>query len=245
MARRNAQLFEVLGARYGGGGGGGRRGGGRPRSSGRGGRGAGSAMAAGRSFLDWFQSRVGGGRPASTPLADAGIRSAILFGGAAAMLAIGFLIGRWSVGDVVRPEGDPLRRAAAVDGSGAGQEPDLVRPTRLTAAQEEAVLSDFGYVLLAHGGAGETGRAGPARLARWLRDRGISNARILRTEHRGQPAWLAVVYTAKSGQPEQQMLAGLEAPAFFQELGSKYPWDALVGGQPRDPADLRPFLSRD
>ncbi len=223
MARKHGRdLFEILGARAQGV---------RPAPSRRGAT-AGAGLAG---AWDWLRSLVEpagrrspkGGRRGTS--ATAGWPAFVVLALAFGALGLGFAIGRATSGaDVAHAEG--LRRDAG--DARRGTNPSYLPASRpLDRSHEEEALSTFGYGLVWYPA---PQREAAARLAAWLRDHGLTTTRLRPGVHRetGEPIYLVVCYTDKSGARERariDALKGVDKPDFADGL------DDVIEKLPRSP----------
>ncbi len=202
----------------------------------------------------WFR----GPEPEPAPRAPGGLTLAAV---AATALLLGFVVGRVTTVEAAGPEGTAgLRRdggvaagtVAAGAGMGGGQAepgvspvtpkaahwrdlPDSDAVTRAGKAEEEKILSDLGFFLIAYP-ALEDGLSlqKARRLAVWLREQGLPDTRMRYLPHDSGSYFFAVIsYTSNERAPRDlELLHSLDFSPFGEELAEKI-------GSMRSPNDLR------
>ncbi len=215
MARKRdlGELFEILGDRRGG-----RRSGGRSSPKSKKGAEVSTPWELGRGVFDWARSllpgngkssgarrpaRAGKRRGATQPLAVGG---PALVGIVVLALGLGYVGGRVSAGG---DDGSQLRSTLPEVGGRDGpssQRPEWLQNAgqpagvQITAQEETEKLWNFGYRLVPYP-ALERQRA--SELARWLRGRGLTTARLRLMEHAAskQEFWVVVCYVRTADDP--------------------------------------------
>lgn len=263
MAKKGRDLFEILRERQGGSRSPSRpaaRRSGAERTSGRGAdKGRGSSKNAAPTGLQALRAWFRGPEPEPAPRAPAGMTLAAV---AAVALLLGFVVGRVTTVEAAGPEGTAgLRRdvvASAVGSPAPGDRspgdrapgdrapgavvkpvtwqelPDADAVTRAGKVEEEKILSDLGFFLIAYP-ALEDGLSlqKARRLAVWLREKGLPDTRIRYLPHDSGSYFFAVIsYTSNErAARDLELLQGLDFSPFGGELAEKV-------GSMRSPNDL-------
>jgi hypothetical protein len=260
MAKKGRDLFEILRERQGGGSSSSRSTG---RSTGRSterasasGRRAPKARgqkkeAAAPSGLQALRAWFRGPEPEPAPRAPGGLTLAAV---AAMALLLGFVVGRVTTVEAAGPEGTAgLRRdvsaamgaepEAAAEGTPASAArpvtwrdlPDSDAVTRAGKVEEEKILSDLGFFLIAYP-ALEDGLSHQKarRLAVWLREQGLPDTRMRYLPHDSGSYFFAVIsYTSNErAARDLELLQSLDVSPFGGELADKI-------SSMRSPNDLR------
>lgn len=256
MAKKGRDLFEILRERQGG-----SRSASRPAGSRTGaerttGRGAdksrGASKNAAPTGLQALRAWFRGPEPEPAPRAPAGTTLAAV---AAVALLLGFIVGRVTTVEAAGPEGTAGLRRDVAAGSPAGgtpadrapaggtaaepitwrELPDADAVTRAGKVEEEKILSDLGFFLIAYP-ALEDGLSlqKARRLAVWLREKGLPDTRIRYLPHDSGSYFFAVIsYTSNErAARDLELLQGLDLSPFGGELAEKV-------GSMRSPNDLR------
>lgn len=256
MAKKGRDLFEILRERQGGGSSSSRSNG-RAGASGRAapkGRSPKKKDAAAPTGLQALRAWFRGPEPEPAPRAPGGLTLAAV---AATALLLGFVVGRVTTVEAAGPDGTAgLRRdvpvaggtdAASPDAGSRGTKAPAARPvtwrdlpdsdavTRAGKVEEEKILSDLGFFLIAYP-ALEDGLSlqKARRLAVWLREQGLPDTRMRYLPHDSGSYFFAVIsYTSNErAARDLELLHSLDFSPFGEELAEKI-------GSMRSPNDLR------
>jgi hypothetical protein len=250
MAKKGRDLFEILRERQGGG-----RSPSRPAGRSPQGRSAekprapkkgGAAPTGLQALRAWFR----GPEPEPAPRAPGGLTLAAV---AATALLLGFVVGRVTTVEAAGPETTAgLRRdGTRTAPAGGGQDPAEIQAiskpitwrdlpdsdavTRAGKVEEEKILSDLGFFLIAYP-ALEDGLSlqKARRLAVWLREQGLPDTRMRYLPHDSGSYFFAVIsYTSNErAARDLELLQSLDFSPFGGELADKI-------SSMRSPTDLR------